>query len=309
MSKSLVLVGPTASGKSEVALRVAAKTGGEIINADSMQVYRFMDIGTAKPSPEDRKRARHHLIDIVDPSEEFSAARFREAALNCIEEIEANGHIPIIAGGTGLYIRALCQGLFHGPAARTELREDLIAVEAQEPGTLFRKLSEVDFAAAAKIHPNDLRRIVRALEVFLASGKKISDLQREWGAGDSGRFVLIGLAWERKELYKRINRRVDAMIEAGLENEVRSLLERGLGPDLKPMKALGYRQMLDYTGGLHSLEQTIELIKQETRHYAKRQMTWFRKEPGILWVECREGMTVAAIAEKVLSIWTEHRGE
>lgn len=308
MNRPLVLVGPTASGKSAVALRVAKMMDGEIINADSLQVYRWLDIGTAKPSAEDRCEVPHHLIDVAEPSEEFSAARFRAMALNCIAEISSRGKTPIIAGGTGLYIRALCRGLFFGPSAKTELREDLIAVEAQEPGTLYRKLAEVDHAAAVKIHPHDLRRIVRALEVFLSSGKKISELQKEWEGEDTGNFILVGLAWDRREIYRRINDRVDRMMSAGFVDEVRSLLERGFRPDLKPMKSLGYLQVVEHLQGKYGLEEARELIKMETRRYAKRQMTWFRKEPGILWIECKEKTSVTDMADSVLHTWLDYGG-
>ncbi|MDH4099652.1 MAG: tRNA (adenosine(37)-N6)-dimethylallyltransferase MiaA [Nitrospirota bacterium] len=308
MSKPLVLVGPTASGKSAVALRVAKMMDAEIINADSVQVYRHLDLGTAKPPMEERKQVPHHLIDMVEPSEEFSAARFRTMALKAIDDIISRGKVPIITGGTGLYIRALCRGLFFGPSAKTEVREDLIAVEAQESGTLYRKLAEVDPEAATKIHPNDLRRVVRALEVFLSSGKKISDLQKEWEGEDTGNFILVGLAWDRKEIYRRINERVDRMLASGFVDEVRSLLDRGVSPDLKPMKSLGYLQIVEHLQGKYDLERARELIKMETRRYAKRQMTWFRKEPGILWIECRDEMAISEIADSVMHTWLDYGG-
>lgn len=308
MSKPLVLVGPTASGKSVVALRVAKMMDAEIINADSVQVYRHLDVGTAKPPVEERRQVPHHLIDVVEPSEEFSAARFRSMAMKAMDDIVSRGKIPIITGGTGLYIRALCRGLFFGPSAKTEVREDLIAVEAQESGTLYRKLAEVDPAAAMKIHPHDLRRIVRALEVFLSSGKKISDLQKEWDGDDTGNFILIGLAWDRREIYRRINERVDRMLAAGLVEEVKSLLARGVSPELKPMKSLGYLQIVEHLQGKYDLERARELIKMETRRYAKRQMTWFKKEPGILWIECRDEMEIGEIADSVMHTWLDYGG-
>jgi len=284
--KLIIILGPTAAGKSEMAVALAAKIGAEIINADSQQVYRYMNVGTGKPSRRDRERVAHHLIDVVDPDEESNVAIFRRLALETIDNIHARGKNVLVCGGTGLYLKALTRGLFVGPEQDPEVRSEL-AREIQEKGlgALYQRLIEIDPAAHARIHPNDRQRIIRALEVYRLTGKSMSQWQQEHSFGDE-RFdtLKIGLQRERAELYELINRRCDRMIEGGLLDEVRDLAAKGYSLDLKPLKSVGYRQMGLVLQGMSKIEQAVEEMKQETRHLAKRQLTWFRQDHEIRWL-------------------------
>jgi tRNA dimethylallyltransferase len=279
--KVVFVVGPTASGKSAAAMALATEFNGEIINADSMQVYRHMDIGTAKPSKAERARIPHHLIDVADPDEDFTAARFSEEASAAIADISGRGRLSIVAGGTGLYMRALLGGIFKGPGRDEALRKKLLALEPEE---LYARLKEADPAAAEKIHPNNLMRVVRAVEVYELTGEPISRLQTEHAFSER-RFdaLKLGMRLERDELYQRINERAEHMVEAGLEKEARGLLAMGYTPDLKPMRGLGYKEMVSYINGECALDEAIALIKQRTRNYAKRQLTWFGRDREVEW--------------------------
>ncbi len=294
-SKLVIVLGPTGVGKSALAIDLAAGIGGEIVNADSQLVYRQMDIGTAKPARAALAKVRHHLIDVVDPDGEFNAAIYRALALKAIEEIAARGNRPLVCGGSGLYLRALVQGLFVGPGKNPDFRKKL-ELEAEQRGTpaLHERLGEVDPEAARRIHPNDLFRIVRALEVFELTGKGISRWQQEHGFADSAFEVLkIGLNRERRELYDLINRRCDDMLARGFVEEVKGLAEKGYGPDLPALQSLGYRQIGLYLGGKINLDEAIDLIKRDTRHLAKRQLTWFRADKEIRWFHPeREGPAI-----------------
>lgn len=283
----LIIAGPTAVGKTDASLLLAQELGGEIVSADSMQIYRGMDIGTAKPTPEQRSLVYHHMIDIVDPSQPYSVGDYLRDARTAIDGILSAGGVPIVAGGTGMYIRALTRGLFYGPPADMELRGRLLQREAAEgPGVLYAELSRTDVDAAVKIHPNDLRRTVRALEVFTLKKRPISDFQQEHAFRDSPyRFKLVFLTRDRKELYSRIDRRVDRMVAEGFELEVRGLYDRGCSEDLPSMQGLGYKHFMDYFKGRTSLEDAIILLKRDTRRYAKRQFTWFRREPQAVWID------------------------
>ena len=283
----IVIVGPTASGKSDLALRIAEEVGGEIVNADSMQVYRGMDIGTAKPGAEERARVPHHLLDCVDPDEPFSAADFRTLADAAVVGIAARGKIPIVAGGTGLYIRALLGGLIDSPAGDDHLRARLKEVAAQEGKEgLLARLAAVDPASAAVLHPNDQVRIIRALEITYATGVPASQLRAGHHFGDERyRSLKIGLSPPRDLLYRRIEDRVDAMVAAGLEAEVRHLLQRGYGRDLKAMRGIGYKEMAAFLAGETTFAEAVGLMKRDTRRYAKRQLTWFKKDVYIKWFE------------------------
>jgi tRNA dimethylallyltransferase len=278
----LVIIGATASGKSELALRAAEAIGGEILSVDSMQVYQRMDIGTAKPSAGEQKRVRHHLIDLVEPNEPFTVARFVEAADATIADAAAR-KVPLIAtGGTPLYYKALFEGMFEGPGASDEIRDRLRQLSGDE---LHARLLAVDPAAAARLHRNDTRRLIRALEVFELTGQPISSLQQEW-ADPKLRHptVWIGLDWDRDLLNRRINARVKQMIDAGWLEETRNLLDR-FG-DLSPTaaEATGYHELIDHLRGGASLADAIEQIKIATRQLARRQMKWFRRFPKVKWL-------------------------
>jgi len=283
--KLVIILGPTGAGKSEVAVDIALRLGGEVVNADSQLVYRYMDIGTAKPATEARGKVRHHLIDLVDPDGEFNAALYRESALKAIQEITTREKKAIVCGGTGLYLRALVQGLFAGPGKSPDVRKRL-ETQAQENGlsVLYGRLREVDPDATRWIHPNDRYRIIRALEVFELTGKGISRWQKEHGFAESAFEVIkIGLNRERQELYDLINQRCDEMIAGGLVDEVKGLVEKGYSLDLPALQSVGYRQIGLYLRGELSLDEAVILIKRDTRHLAKRQLTWFRADKEIGW--------------------------
>ena len=286
-TRIVVILGPTSSGKSELAVRLAETCGGEIVNADSMQVYRGMDIGTAKPSPEQRQKVPHHLLDLVEPDAEFSASDFRREAARAISGILERGRRVFVVGGTGLYIKALLKGLVASPSGdesiRRELRETALRVGGAE---LLRRLAEVDPVTAARLHPNDQVRIVRALEVFRQTGRPISSFRSDHGfVGEFYDALKIGIAVERNELYRRIEERVERMMAEGFPEEVRQLLARGFDPGLKPFRAIGYKELCRYLAGKYSFEEALGLIKRDTRRYAKRQFTWFRQDDEINWVE------------------------
>lgn len=276
----ICIVGPTASGKSSLALQIAKDLDGEIISADSMQVYRHMDIGTAKPSIEEQGQVRHHLINIVDPDENFSASDFRELASAAIKEIRSRGKRVIVTGGTGLYIRALTKGLVDTPKGDPLLRQRLTD-EANRLGRehLHNRLRELDPAAAEAIHPNNIVRVIRAIEVATNSDKTMSEHQKQHRFADSPYdVIMLGIDIDRDLLYSRINERVDNMIDAGLKEEVERLLALGYSRDLKSMRSVGYKEMCAHIIDGLPIEEAAELIKRDSRRYAKRQMTWLRKE-------------------------------
>jgi tRNA dimethylallyltransferase len=282
----LIIAGPTAVGKTDASLLLARELGAEIVSADSMQIYRGMDIGTAKPTAEQRRAVYHHLLDVVEPDQPYSVGDYLRDARAAIDGILSSGGVPLVVGGTGLYIRALTRGLFHGPPADLVLRERLLRRDADEPGILYSDLVSVDPDAAVKIHPNDLRRTVRALEVYYLRDRRISDFQRAHGFQEkSHSFRLVFLARSRAELYPRIERRVDEMIAQGLEAEVKTMMDRGYRPDLPSMQGLGYKQFREHFRGGISRDEAIALLKRDTRRYAKRQFTWFRREPDTVWVD------------------------
>ena len=283
--KIVIVLGPTAVGKTELALAVAPKVNAEIVNADSQQVYRYLDIGTGKPSKPERERVRHHLIDVVNPDEDFNAARYRQLAAASIDEIHKRGAKVLVSGGTGLYLKALTGGLFSGPSQDTELRANLEREIAQIGlAALYDRLIAIDPGANTKIHPNDRQRIIRALEVYQSTGRPLSEWQNEHRFQEEAFQILkIGLARTRAELYDLINRRSESMIRAGLLDEVRGLMERGYELDLKPLRSVGYRQMGEVIEGIKGLPEAIAEMKQETRRLAKRQLTWFRSDPEIRW--------------------------
>lgn len=283
--KIVAVCGPTAVGKTRFAIEIAKRFSGEIVSCDSMQLYKYMDIGSAKPTPEEQAQAVHHLIDCIDPREPFSAAKYAEMARSCIREIAERGKLPIVAGGTGLYLDGILYDLdFSRPPENPERRNQL-ETYAQKNGNsaLHRILQEKDPQAAAHIHPNNVKRVIRAIEVA-ESGGKWRDFSREPKRNPDYDVLLIGLCRERAELYDRINRRVDLLMQEGLVDEVRRLLQMGLKEEHISMKGIGYKEVIGYLNGEYTLENAEELIKKNTRHFAKRQMTWFRRYPDIHWV-------------------------
>lgn len=282
----LVICGPTACGKTGWSLALAKQFPLEIISADSRQVYRMMDIGTAKATAEEQALIPHHMIDLIDPDEEFSVARYVDQARPLIEEIYQRGRIPCVVGGTGLYIRALIGGLADTPTGDQQLRDKLHRREVEEaPGCLHEELSKVDPVAAEKIHPHNLVRIVRALEVFYVSGRTLTDLQQEHQFADQPyRVLLFAPQQDREVLYRRIDLRAEQMLADGLVDEVRGLVDR-YSADLKALKTLGYREVVRYLDEPNSRDKMLDEIQISTRQFAKRQLTWFRKEAEIIWVD------------------------
>ena len=277
------IVGATGVGKTDVALDVAERLDAEIVSADSMQVYRYMDVGTAKPSREQRRRVRHHLLDVVDPDEDFNAALFREHALAAIAEIRARGRNVLVVGGTGLYVKALTRGLLEGPGRDAALRAHLERAAAEHGvGHLFERLERADPEAARRIGRRDRVRIVRALEVHASTGRPLSEWQREHGFDDRP-FDVLGVALERPraELYQRIDRRCGEMLAAGLLDETRGLLERGYHARLRSMQSVGYRQAVQCLTDRLGEDDTLAAMRQATRRLAKRQLTWFRADPDL----------------------------
>lgn len=286
----VLLAGPTAVGKTALSLRMAERLGAEIVNADSMQVYRHMDIGTAKPTPEERAAVPHHLIDIVDPDQHFDAAAYADAANPVIDRLHREDRIPLVVGGTGLYMKVLLYGICEAAPVDETIRGDLAREEAERGlAALHGELTRVDPALAGRIHPNDRQRILRALEVYRASGRPLSDWQaRHRFEKPLYPSVKVFLFRDREELYARIDRRVEVMMREGFKDEVERLLRMGYGPELKPMQSLGYKQLLQHLAGEFSMDEAVDRIKRETRRYAKRQMTWFRSDPEFRWFDAKD---------------------
>jgi len=321
MNKVITLLGPTGVGKTGVSNLLAKELNTEIISADSMQIYRYMNIGTAKPTPRERAMVKHYMIDIVDPWESYSTGRYIKEVVPVIDRLHEKGKIPIVVGGTGLYIKAMTRGIFSGPSADWTLRKELFSMEEEKKGSLYHYLKELDPEAAEKLTLNDIRRIVRALEVCLKSNKTMSEIQKKLTQPLPYEFIKIGLSRERKELYRLIEKRVDKMTKAGLIDEVKTLINLITehsriqdsrcrmqdNPPMSPltkggikggscimyrasfplpsMQAIGYKEIAMYLHGKITLEEAIRLIKRGTKRYAKRQFTWFRKEEGIHWVD------------------------
>lgn len=283
------VVGPTASGKSALGLALAEALGGEIVGADSRQLYRRLDIGTAKPTPAERARVPHHLFDVLEIGATCSAGRYARMAAEAVAGIRARAKVPVVVGGTGLYVRALVDGIWDGPPRHPALRaalEELSDVgPAGEAARLHRWLVRLDPEGAAAIHPRDTRKLVRALEIALVAGRPASALRRAHGFPGAFPAVQIGLAWPREALYARIDRRVDAMMAAGWLDEIRGLLARGVDPDAPGMDAVGYRELVAHLRGDFDLEEAVRRAKKACRNYAKRQFTWFRKDARIRWLE------------------------
>ncbi|RMH03602.1 MAG: tRNA (adenosine(37)-N6)-dimethylallyltransferase MiaA [Nitrospirae bacterium] len=299
----VVLVGPTAIGKSRIAIPVAKAMGTEILTADSTQVYRGMDIGTDKPSLADREAVPHWLIDLVNPDEPFNAGTYRRYALQVIERLHRTGKVPLIVGGTGLYIRAVIRGLWPGPPVDWSLRRALEA-EAEERGlaAMYHELLRVDPQAVQRVHPHDRVKILRALEVYRQTGTPLSVAHQRHGFQDRPFTpLLLGLMMERSALYRRIEARVDVELAKGLVEETRRLLQSGYDRNLVSMKSLGYRQMAGFVLGEYSFEEAVRRLKRDTRRFAKRQMTWFRKEPDLVWIELQEHDAEEEVVERIMA--------
>jgi len=303
----VVVTGPTAAGKTAIAIELALRFGGEIVNADSMQVYRFLDIGTAKPSLEERAKVAHHVIDVVTPDVPYNAARYLKDARAAAAAIHERGKIVFLTGGTGLYIRVFLEGIVGGAAPNPELRETLERehardVEAGDPDRLHRRLEEVDPGAAQRIHPNDLRRIIRALEIA-QSGELASARRREHGFSDRP-FRVLHLAVDpgREALNERIDQRCREMIDAGLLQEVRGLRERGYGSELRPLQSIGYRHLAAVADGADTLANALEAMQRDTRRFARRQRTWLRGVPEARWIDPGDRDEIAAQVEAFISL-------
>jgi tRNA dimethylallyltransferase len=302
MKDVIVIVGPTASGKTKISVELAKVINGEIISADSMQIYKYMDIGTAKPDEKEMSGIKHHLIDEIYPDEEFSVARFKELALKYIDEIHQKGKIPIVTGGTGLYINSLIYNInFSETISDWELREQLKR-EADEKGNNYvhDKLKQIDPESAAKIHPNNMKRVIRAIEVFTHTNKPISyhqEMSRLEPA--KHRFSVFGLRMDRERLYERIDKRVDIMLERGLIAEISNLIKMGYDTNAVAMQGIGYKEILSYLRNDISLEEAIYIIKKGTRNYAKRQITWFKRVDDIRWIDLDEYTQIEVILKKI----------
>jgi tRNA dimethylallyltransferase len=303
--QTLCLAGATATGKSEIALALAERLGGEIISVDSMQVWRGLDIGTAKPDPAERRSVPHHLIDVAALDETFDAARFARLAHEAAREIRARGKVPILCGGTGLYFKAFLEGLGDAPPADAALRAEL---EATPLTDLLRELEERDPAAFAEIDRQNPRRVIRAVEVIRLTGKPFSAQRAEWsvslGTPNSQPSTFFGIVRKPEDLHARINARVDLMFKRGLVEETRELLKHGLAGNRTAMQAIGYRQVVEHLRGERSLAETIELVKIRTRQFAKRQMTWFRRQARVEWVDVQKDGNADAVAQRIMSAVT-----
>jgi tRNA dimethylallyltransferase len=296
----LVIAGPTASGKTDIGIELARAFDGEVISADSRQIYRYMDIGTAKPTPQERDAVPHHLIDIVNPDESYSAAQFAVDAARVILEIQSRNRIPILVGGSGFYLEALIDGFSPIPDVPEGIRNRLMEEARTNLPALYLRLSEVDPVLADRLHPNDRQRIVRGLEVHEATGEKLTDLQTlpreragEWPT------TWFALDIEREALYKTINNRVDQMIAEGLVVEVEQMIAKGFGIELAAVNTFGYQEVHQYLAGEISQEEAVEQIKIGTRHYAKRQLTWFRRNTRITWVDNSAGRAAQTILKSL----------
>lgn len=307
----IVLTGPTAVGKTRLSLMLAHAVGGEILSADSMQVYRGLDIGSAKILPNEQDGIPHHLIDVLDPDEYFDVSRFQQLAETAMQEIWSRRNIPIITGGTGFYIQAVIRGIdFTESGGESSLRTGWQELAEQKgPDALHERLKEVDPESASAIHPNNVKRVIRALEFYQQTGTPISRhnkmQQQKASPYNLAYFVLTD---DRSVLYEQIDGRVDEMIRNGLEQEVRALYDRGLTENMTSMKAIGYKEFFPYFRGECSLQTAIHLIKQNTRHYAKRQLTWFRREPDTIWIDKRDyGRDDFRILDEILRVLREKR--
>jgi len=302
MRELTIICGPTASGKTAVAVEICLAVGGEVVSADSMQIYRGMDIGTAKPNAEETRGVPHHLLGIAEPGEAYSVAAYREKAIEAIEDIFARGRTPVVCGGTGLYIDALTRPMGFSAQGDESVRGPLEEIASQEGGKerLHGMLREADPESAERLHVNDVRRVVRALEIYQLTGKTLSE-QRALDRAREGAYRgrLFGLDWPREELYRRIDLRVDQMMQEGLVDEVKALLEGGLSGLATAMQGIGYKEVARALSGECTMGEAVERVKQATRNYAKRQLTWFRRDERMVWIEAA-GRSARDISREIL---------
>lgn len=305
--KIIAVAGPTASGKTALAIEIAKKYNGEVVSCDSMQIYKHMDIGTAKPTPEEMEGIAHHMIDVAEPFENYSVADYVKAARECIDDIISRGKLPILAGGTGLYMDSVIKNIEFSEDCKAEgLREELQKIADTEGAErLHAMLKERDEEAAEKIHPNNIRRVIRAIEVCVTTGKTFTEVSRNSRKEPIYDALIFGLEYERDVLYARINRRVDMMVEAGLIDEVEKLKDMGLRDEHTAMQAIGYKEFAEYLNDEASLSDAIEKVKQESRRYAKRQLTWFKRNPSIIWFMLQEDYSLDKICEKCFTFIDE----
>lgn len=306
----VVLLGPTAVGKSRLGVQVARQIGTEVLTADSRQVYRGMDIGTDKPTEDERQDVPHRLIDLADPDETFNTGWYRRAALAEIDRLYAAGRLPFVVGGTGLYIRTLVRGLCPAPPADPLVRAELMCMcKEQGRDGLYAELAQVDPVTAARLHPNDEAKVMRALEVYRLSGQPMSALQRHHGFQEAPfSALLIGLQRPKEELYRRIEERIDWQLAHGMVQETRALLDRGYGRESGAMTGLGYRHVAAHVSGEYDYAEMVRLFKRDTRRFAKRQMTWFRKEPGIRWIVMDQDQPLEHTVRRIVSLIEEFLG-
>lgn len=297
----VIILGPTAVGKTELTIEIAKNINGEIISADSMQIYKYMDIGTAKPDVKDRQGVKHHLLDIVYPNEDFNVSIYRNLAIKKIKEIHKKHKTPLISGGTGLYINSIIHSLdFAETGKDVKFRKELsIQVAQRGQDWLYNQVKSVDPESAARLHPNDTRRLIRALEVYHASGKLISEQLANNQENSLFSFTTIGLTMDRQKLYNRINKRVDIMLQNGLIDEVRWLIKNGYGGHLNSMQGLGYKEIIYYLTGRRTLVESTYILKRDTRRFAKRQLTWFKRLANVDWIDVGEYFDITRIIEDI----------
>ncbi len=300
--KVIVIVGPTCSGKTELAIKIARKLKTGIISADSRQFYKFLDIGTAKPGQQELNSVKHYFINNLLPDEDYNVSRFEKEALDILDKLTGQNKIPVVAGGSGLYIKAIVDGIFDTVDTDDSYRIELLNLKRMHGnGILYEKLKQVDPETAAKLLPQNWKRVIRALEVYKLTGKSISEFQKEYKRETRYEFLQFGLNWPREILYKNIETRVDKMIEQGLIEEVKNLLQKGYDEKLNSLNTVGYKEIIAYLKNETGLEEAIRLIKRNTRRYAKRQLTWFRKDGRINWFDINESKQLDDIAEKIIA--------
>ncbi len=302
MEQVIVIAGPTCSGKTRLSLEIAEKLNTEIISVDSRQVYKYLDIGTAKPSPSELKRVKHHFISSLEPESDFNVSNFETAALAEIRRLHSINKIPVAVGGSGLYIKALVDGIFNTVDTDDEFRAQLMN-ERKEYGNehLYDKLKKADPVSASEMLPQNYKRVIRALEVIHLTGRPIWQIQREYKREVQLQFKQYGLEWDRDRLYENIEKRVDQMLEAGLVEEVKKVLDKGYSKDLNALNTVGYKEIISFIEGEITLQRTAELIKRNTRRFAKRQLTWFKKDERIQWIKIETSTDIHMAADKILS--------